>query len=290
MHLNLTNCLEFNMCSLRFLFIVVSCACVAACNAADSFQRLADNVLDDLRSVFSDEPNISIQVAVHEALTAAAAAAGIPPILRACDVDFDAACPIGWTDAGDSASCLAPHLYDGPCDSRVDFGSLLPIDKLTKAAKCQAHLPCRGACEEDFEHACPADWQLDALGQCNAPIGYEGSCVTKKRFSGSSSADKKLFGNVCGVRWPCRQSLRNLLQVGRVALPGAFHDDCIPNYNALCPRGWKTEREQSCSAPLSYSGLCGYSVSPLSYTTQMKEAWAAVCSARWPCSGDAVAS
>lgn len=100
------------MCSLRFLFIVVSCACVAACNAAmifilqltapvvlfsqaDSFQRLADNVLDDLRSVFSDEPNISIQVAVHEALTAAAAAAGIPPILRACDVDFDAACPIG---------------------------------------------------------------------------------------------------------------------------------------------------------------------------------------------------
>ena len=55
-----------------------------------------DGALDTLRSAFPDQPDVSIEAAIQEALRAAAATESVPLDVLGCDTDFDAACPIGF--------------------------------------------------------------------------------------------------------------------------------------------------------------------------------------------------
>ena len=56
-----------------------------------------DGVMGTLRSAFPDQPDVSIEAAIQEALRAAAATESVPLDMLGCDTDFDAACPIGVT-------------------------------------------------------------------------------------------------------------------------------------------------------------------------------------------------
>ena len=76
-----------------------------------------------LQQNFADEPDVSIQEALKEASTWAAVNDDLPLDILGCDLDLDAACPLGsvsgdrgcvsacllagWADAGDGGSCLA---------------------------------------------------------------------------------------------------------------------------------------------------------------------------------------
>lgn len=80
-------------------------------------------LLNMLQQHFADEPDVSIQEALKEASTWAAANEDLPLDILGCDLDLDAACPLGffsgdrgcvfarlpagWADAGDGGSCLA---------------------------------------------------------------------------------------------------------------------------------------------------------------------------------------
>lgn len=257
--------------------------CNMAVFEATRIPAFVDGVMDSLHDGFPDQPHITIQTVIDDALHSSAKADHVPLELLECDLDFDVACPTGWADVGDGGACLAPMSYAGPCDYHVEFGKLLPMDKYLKAAECDARFPCRSRCEEDFEQVCPAGWRDDAAAGCAAPHDYAGPCVARKRFALISVADRATFGRQCGVRWPCRKSLQHGLRMERLAMHSTWTETCIIDYNAPCPRGWRIERMRSCRAPSEYSGQCSYSFTPANYTAEMKKAWAGVCSAEWPC-------
>jgi len=265
----------------RLGLVVGFCALRAELAAAQTWPNSA-GLLNMLQQHFADEPDVSIQEALKEASTWAAANEDLPLDILGCDLDLDAACPLGWADAGDGGSCLAPQIYNGRCGNRVQFGGLLPIEKLEQAGRCGVQFPCRGRCEEDFNQMCPQGWRFDAANGCVAPSGYDGPCVLRKRFALDAVAEKQTFGMQCAVQWPCHGNLQRTLRLGHLGIPGGFDDECISDYSLPCPRGWRLEKEH-CHAPASYSGLCGMLGAMGHYTHQMKEAWAEVCSARWPC-------
>jgi CPW-WPC domain-containing protein len=256
--------------------VVGFCALHVDIAAAQAWPNSA-GLLNVLRQHFTDEPDVSIHEALKEASKWAAENEDVPLDIDGCDLDLDAACPLGWADAGDGGSCLAPQVYNGRCGDRVQFGGLLPMEKMEQAERCGVHFSCRGQCQEDFNRMCPQGWRFDAANGCVAPSGYDGPCVRRKRFALDAVAEKRTFGTQCAVQWPCRENLQGTLRI-----PGGFDDECVSDYSVPCPRGWRLEKEH-CHAPASYSGLCSMAGAMGHYTHEMKEAWAEVCSARWRC-------
>jgi CPW-WPC domain-containing protein len=68
--------------------------------------------------------------------------------LFACEADFAASCPDGWSQSG--AACVAPAVYAGPCERRREFASGDVAAKASFADSCDAPWPCKGGSD-----ACP---------------------------------------------------------------------------------------------------------------------------------------
>ena len=60
-------------------------------------------------------------VIIGDALRAALVAEGVPLSDALCVRDYSVPCPMGWVDAGDGGTCLAPDAYAGPCSESVDW-------------------------------------------------------------------------------------------------------------------------------------------------------------------------
>ena len=151
-----------SLCAWRPEFTAKVCLRLCACtyaflNAeAKTWPNIA-RVLDTLHQRFAGEPDISIQETLQEASTWAAATEDIPPEMIECDLDLDAACPLGFVQlrkgtliisrplfqGGPMATVArawhseldvllracphrkqAPQLYKGRCRNRVQFGNI----------------------------------------------------------------------------------------------------------------------------------------------------------------------
>merc|ERR1711924_558770 len=92
------------------------------------------------------------------------------------------------------------------------------------------------------------------------------------------------WASQCDVTWPCRKTLRDVTEVVRLSVQGAFDADCVPDYSQACPDRYSLEGS-TCKAPSDFSGRCGYTV-PSKYDAAERAAYADACLAPWPCVGD----
>eukprot|EP00927_Polykrikos_kofoidii_P028726 TRINITY_DN24_c0_g1_i1.p1 TRINITY_DN24_c0_g1~~TRINITY_DN24_c0_g1_i1.p1 ORF type:complete len:265 (-),score=26.25 TRINITY_DN24_c0_g1_i1:77-871(-) len=222
-------------------------------------------------------PASAIRRAVLDALDAAVKEADVDIGFVSCDRDFSA-CPSSWADLGDGL-CGAPNGYLGDCPKFLDYRGMSPREK---HLLCEdALFPCRGACTQDYGQTCPKGWS--SKGKCFSPEGYVGPCVGAKNFENIGIADRKVWGRVCGVEWPCRGSLRELAFADNKTHPAWSSSECVMTFEEDCPAQW-LKKEKFCEAPLDASRMrCGYSVNTAGFTTHQKRSWAVTCNVPWPC-------
>ena len=219
---------------------------------------------------FPEASNVIVGDALREALVAE----GVPLSDALCVRDYSVPCPMGWVDAGDGGTCLAPDAYAGPCSESVDFRGLPVHEKMVAASRCGAAFPCAEDCAPDFAAVCPVGWS-ESLGVCEAPADYTGPCVGRKSFASVNAIGKSQFANACAVRWPCRQPRGS-------ASAGVVGQQCSPDFASACPDGWAS-RGSVCIAPPHYQGPCPVAGRFGEYSPEEKHAFADACGSPWPC-------
>lgn len=240
-------------------------------------------LINDLSNSFPTQEISIVESTLADALALAAASEHLPVGALSCDVDFDATCPEGWADAGDGETCWSPAHYNGPCNDSIKFGTLSPISKLQQIHVCGADFMCRRQCTQDFGQACPVGWNFDVANTCVASADYDGQCAKRKRFEADNVAGKMEWGESCGLRWPCHETLQRSSQKARSFTQAESNRNCVEDFSVLCPQGWTRSENNNCHAPVTYAGPCGFTIAPESYTPRMKEAWGNVCLANWRC-------
>ena len=88
----------------------------------------------------------------------------VQPDLFACDADFAAACPDGWSQSG--GACVAPAAYSGPCERRREFASGDVSAKALFADSCDALWPCKGDSD-----GCSAGHDFAAVQRAGRKVG-----------------------------------------------------------------------------------------------------------------------
>ena len=123
--------------------------------------------------------------------------------LFACEADFGAACPDGWSQSG--AACVAPSVYVGPCERRREFASGDVAGKASFADSCDAPWPCKGgsdACSQGHDFGgCPKGWSQGRFGFCET--SGEGPCGSAFHFADMPVSEKLDLAKACGFAWPC---------------------------------------------------------------------------------------
>ncbi|KAF8819387.1 cpw-wpc domain-containing protein [Cardiosporidium cionae] len=199
------------------------------------------------------------------------------PDEEGCSFDYSELCPAGWVNMGDGRKCNAPFTYTGNCNKVEDLSDMTPLEKYSFAKKCEAAWPCLNQCEQNFQSGacsavvlmlhrrsnCPENWELLSNGVCAADNKYSGPCVRKKSFLNFESYEKKKWGEICNVRWPCLE--RDI----------EFHLQ-------LCPLGWTETETSDCIAPSTYLGPCA-TVQPVGKMTEKeKKKLEQLCKLTWP--------
>jgi len=257
--------------SWAFVFVVVGHVRAAGPVAHSS---LFDSVLDELKVRFPNRPQSILTGVAQKSLQSALSSESLSMDLLTCDIDFDGACPEGWSDIGDGNTCEAPSHYAGNCGPALQFGVLSPLEKMQLSTQCALKLPCRGHCVQNFTQTCPMGWHLDEGASCVAPEGYSGACSGRKRFHGLAVSEKADWGAACAAAWPCRK------EAGTTKEPSV---NCEEDFSsAACPSGWRAHGD-ICVAPPTYRGKCALSFAPSQYTPKMKQEWSRSCEAPWPC-------
>merc|ERR1712176_1161154 len=67
----------------------------------------------------------------------------------------------------------------------------------------------------------------------------------------------------CDLQWGCRAS-------------------CGQDFRSQCPEGWQNQ-SSLCVAPITYAGVCSYSVDMASMNEAQKRSFASTCSVKFPC-------
>ncbi|SBT49625.1 CPW-WPC family protein [Plasmodium ovale wallikeri] len=179
-----------------------------------------------------------------------------------CEINYSEMCPEGWVNLGDGVHCISPVHYNGPCEKKVSFKNATPRSKYNFSTRCNVSWPCMGNCIEDFSKECPQNWTL-RKGTCYAPKRYKGICVRKKNFTHFSEAEKKIWGNICGVNWPCY--------------------DKDYNFSLLCPLKWKVQPDgKTCVAPDLYTGPCNHILYLFHIKDEEKLFLKKICNIEWP--------
>jgi CPW-WPC domain-containing protein len=123
--------------------------------------------------------------------------------LFACESDFSAACPDGWSQSG--GACVAPAVYAGPCERSREFASGDVAAKASFADSCDAPWPCKGgsdACSQGHDFGgCPKGWSQGRFGFCET--SGDSPCGTAFHFAEMSVSEKLDLSKACGFSWPC---------------------------------------------------------------------------------------
>ncbi|GIX62739.1 CPW-WPC domain-containing protein [Babesia caballi] len=126
----------------------------------------------------------------------------------------------------DYSVCEAPISYFGRCATSLPFVNTKE-DKQRLEEECGIRWPCYNYCDPDYEAKCPRFWYLEG-GVCMPTPAYQGRCADPTDLRRMREDEKVLWGNRCGVKWPCKVS--GLLW--RADLP---QRKCAANYKAPCP-------------------------------------------------------
>ncbi|GFE54215.1 cpw-wpc domain-containing, putative [Babesia ovis] len=136
-----------------------------------------------------------------------------------CIKDYTQPCAEGWAESSVLARvCEAPISYYGPCATNVAFMDTKE-DKIKLEEMCHIKWPCFSYCREDDLTGCPKFWYLED-GFCKPSAGYHGRCSEPADLTKMHETERTLWGNRCGVQWPCKTKCKN-------------------NYKAKCPEGWQ---------------------------------------------------
>uniref|UniRef100_A0A7R9ZZK0 CPW-WPC domain-containing protein n=1 Tax=Pyrodinium bahamense TaxID=73915 RepID=A0A7R9ZZK0_9DINO len=247
---------------------------------------ILQGLLGALAKDYGDEPVAAVERALEGALRLAAEKENVALSDVVCERDYSQACPQGWADLGDGATCMAPTEYEGPCPQRTSFGGLTPAAKSATAVRCSAEFPCVDDYPQDFGQLCPVGWALDYRHDCLAPDNYTGPCEGRKKFGTLTELEKRHWGVACGVAWPPREAAKGARLARTRGLGTVYGVGCLVDYSGHCPRHWAWDGGL-CRAPPAYAGVCAYVVDAAKFTPRQKHAFAEHCSAPWPCSREA---
>jgi len=263
-----------------FLWILFAAPCVLA-RFDVSGVEVVSGLAARLKEIFPAEADLAVQKAVADGLVRALGDEAMDIKEVTCNRDYSQLCPAGWADAGDGTKCAAPKDYQGRCKPKLKWGGLTAQQKRQQAARCAAPFPCIGQCMPDFSQNCPLGWPEDVNRDCLAPAGYSGRCVLRKSFSGMKKIEKQKWARACDVSWPCRKTLADSRELGRMRVKGIFNSDCVADYSQACPEHHALKGEE-CVAKEGFSGICGLAVSS-QYSAAEKAAYADACLTPWPC-------
>jgi len=177
-------------------------------------------------------------------------------------------------EANTNTFCAAPASYGGACKTMQSFVSKSITEKQQLAEECKAPWPCDDCAEgRDYSQLCPEGWNDDGGGFCKAPADFETKCATSYDFAGMDIAMKQELAVTCGFNWNCNAM-------------------CIQDFSASCPELWEEVplNPALCAAPVTYSGVCGFSTNTTRMTAEQKAAFAKKCAVKWPCLGAAAAA
>jgi len=119
-----------------------------------------------------------------------------------CPRDFNAKCPVGWSENKAGTQCQPPEDYDGRCGASAAADLDAAGKKEEFSWKCRVSWGCRTSCRLDYTQ-CPEAWAR--IGKlCVAPGSYDGICSPAMDFSSYSSEDMLQWSMLCGAAWPCQ--------------------------------------------------------------------------------------
>jgi len=184
-----------------------------------------------------------------------------------CNRDWSQPCPDGWALVGTSV-CVAPSSYKGGCASNQMLGGASTLAKSAFALKCKAPWPCSGStnCPQGHDYeVCPVGWEQIGNGYCRHDGSEPPKCASVFAFGDMQIAEKQELAKDCDLRWGCRAS-------------------CEQDFRSQCPEGWQNQ-SSLCVAPITYAGVCSYSVDMASMNEAQKISFASTCSVLFPCIG-----
>lgn len=186
-----------------------------------------------------------------------------------CERKWTANCPDGWISTG-AGMCLAPPSYGGACKKSQSFAGHGISQKQQFADACKAPWPCQDDCAEgrDYSTLCPEGWEDDGGGFCFAPTDLKSKCATSYNFAQMDIKMKMELAQTCGFNWKCK-------------IP------CVQDYSQACPKDWNPilANPSVCMAPVTYAGVCSFSVNTTLMTPLQKSLFARKCGVEFPCLG-----
>lgn len=186
-----------------------------------------------------------------------------------CERNWAANCPDGWVAAGGDL-CVAPASYGGACKRVQSFLSKSGAEKQELAVECKAPWPCQDDCAQgrDYSELCPEGWSDDGGGFCTAPANFDTKCATSYDFAEMDTKTKQELAQTCSFNWKCKAT-------------------CVEDYSKACPEDWSEVPMNPgiCVAPVTYTGVCGFSIDASSMTSDQKAAFARKCAVNYACTG-----
>merc|ERR1712228_5678 len=156
----------------------------------------------------------------------------------------------------------------GGCANNQMLGGSKTLAKSAFALKCKAPWPCSGNtnCPQgrDYE-VCPMGWEEIGNGYCRHGGSDAPKCASVFAFGDMQIAEKQDLAKDCDLQWGCRAS-------------------CEQDFRSQCPEGWQNQ-SSLCVAPITYAGVCSYSVDTANMNEAQKRTFASTCSVRFPCMG-----
>ncbi|EUD67691.1 hypothetical protein C922_01877 [Plasmodium inui San Antonio 1] len=196
--------------------------------------------------------------------------------------DYDALCPIGWTDIGKGtcarvgtsesaiASASGSANTNATCEGSINFSNLSIEKKKKMQEKCGIRWRCKSVTfETNFDDMCPLNWKQIGQHRCKAPTDYDGPCpeiANLKKYK--SEEGKRSIENVCLVNWPYTVTINEYQR----------------DYSAPCPIGWSPMDNGLCLAPENYrkSAKCSDEVLFAAMSSQQKESHSIACEVDFP--------
>jgi len=196
------------MCKMFFVLVFVFSHSV--CAVTESDHKLVAGLFDKFKLAYSTASDEDISQSLQEAMQQVASEEQVSEHDLVCERDYSSVCPNGWYQ--NARNRCVPVSYTAETHDGVEFDSMTPQEKTEIALSLNSEFPCRGdRCVQDFEQICPAGWRSDGR-VCAAPSSYSGFCVNTKDFNNLGVADRRAWGQFCGVPWPCRRSLENVMK------------------------------------------------------------------------------
>ncbi|ANQ09624.1 Uncharacterized protein PCOAH_00041970 [Plasmodium coatneyi] len=188
--------------------------------------------------------------------------------------DYDAPCPIGWTDIG-KGTCThgdanSSANTSGMCEGSINFSNLSTEKKKKMEEKCGIRWRCKSVTfETNFEDVCPLNWQQIGEHRCKSPTDYDGPCPKMANLKKYKSEEgKRSIENVCLVNWPYTVTVNQYQR----------------DYSAPCPIGWSPMDNGLCLAPENYkkSAKCKDEVSFATMSSEQKDSYSTACEVDFP--------